>query len=186
MVIIASASDQSASAGSYTIADSISSIYATLTAYSVGGATATAQFYYAIPTSSNISTTFTVSTAGSAFLTSYIAVFGGTRTATLPLESGSPQGNSGTSLPIQPGSVTPLLNGDLVVTSLAFFPGTTVSVNNGFTITDQLPGVSGTNFGGALAYLVQATAAAINPTWSLSTGTAATQSAATIAVFAHA
>jgi hypothetical protein len=35
----------------------------------------------------------------------------------------------------------------------------------GFTVIDSLPEVSGTNFGMTLAYLAQASGAAVSPTW---------------------
>src|SRR5215472_13389017 len=82
---------------------------------------------------------------------------------------------------LQPGSVTPGQNGELIVTGQC--SGSTSgssSVNLGFTISDSFLQVNGQHVGGALAYLVQGTAAAINPTW---TGTGLNFTGATIATF---
>ena len=72
---------------------------------------------------------------------------------------------SGTSL--QPGSITPTQNGELIVTGVLFnSEGTTnIAINDSFDITNSYPGVTVVYYGGGIAYLVQSTAAAINPTW---------------------
>jgi hypothetical protein len=41
------------------------------------------------------------------------------------------------------------------------------SVDSGFTITDEKPSIGGTSFGAGIAYLVQASATAQNPTWTV-------------------
>jgi len=81
---------------------------------------------------------------------------------------------------IQPGSVTPSQNNELVVSTLGLFQVTTViSINSGFTIAQTLDG-NLTTFTGSLAYLVQGTAGAINPTWNY---TIQSNSEAVIATF---
>lgn len=77
-------------------------------------------------------------------------------------------GASATATSIQPGNVTPSLNGEVVIVSGAWDTAATASINGGFTITDQLTLSPGTHYSGALAYLIQTTAAAADPTWSLS------------------
>jgi len=69
---------------------------------------------------------------------------------------------------IQPGSITPTQNGELIICAVGddVDPGT---IDSSFTITDQKSLVGGVNYGSALTFLIQTTAAAINPTW---TGTA--------------
>ncbi len=66
------------------------------------------------------------------------------------------------------GSITPTVNGSLIVSGLSNTDAGTVSINAGFTITDQTPYGAGNNFGGAAAYLIQGTAGAVNPTWTMS------------------
>jgi hypothetical protein len=62
--------------------------------------------------------------------------------------------------PFQPGGGSPLYNGELILSAVR--PGTagTISVNESFTITDQVSGVV------ALAYLLQTQGVTVNPTWS--------------------
>jgi hypothetical protein len=47
-----------------------------------------------------------------------------------------------------------------------------VAINSGFTIVEEIPLVGGQHFGLRMAYLIQATAAAVNPTWSWTSGAA--------------
>ena len=63
------------------------------------------------------------------------------------------------------GSITPTLNYEVLVTHLAQNSTATVTIDSGFTITDQRPYVGGTSLGTALAYCVQSGKAAIAPTW---------------------
>lgn len=82
---------------------------------------------------------------------------------------------------VQPGSVTPAAANALIVTGFADGATGGATINLGFTISDQTGFGAGTNYSGAMAYLVLATPAATNPTWS-SNASAASQGAA-IAVF---
>lgn len=90
---------------------------------------------------------------------------------------------------IQPGSLTASGNGYLYMAILGFSngpnTGTTpaISVNSGFTIVATVPW-NQTPFqsGGSVAYLIQTTAAATNPTWTL---TIATDATANMATFKH-
>ena len=66
---------------------------------------------------------------------------------------------------IQPGAITPSANGALIVTGYSNSSGTTApAITAPFTLADSVP--AGANGGpAAAAYLVQTTAAAVNPTW---------------------
>lgn len=71
---------------------------------------------------------------------------------------------------IQPGSITPLHNGELIVAAYCGPPGggsapPTLTVDSSFIITDGVAYSEGNYFGGAMAYLVQNTAILVNPTW---------------------
>ena len=67
----------------------------------------------------------------------------------------------------QPGSSAPNSNGALIVTGVTSNDNThTYAVDSGFTITDGVAGVPAASVDVGLAYLVQTTAAAVNPTWS--------------------
>jgi hypothetical protein len=81
------------------------------------------------------------------------------------------------------GSVTPGVGGSLIITCLAYYSesGGTYSIDSGLTITNQSPFTSGLYYGSALAFLVQGTAGAIDPTWTFANSAA--DAATVIAVF---
>lgn len=129
-------------------------------------------FYVQAPTVTS-SQTFTASATGALTYPS-IQVQGFAGSGSTPLDqvnsAASPAGSVTTK---QPGSITPGSNGELVVSDVLWCvsgsgSGSSVSINSGFAITDQDSFSSLNAEGGALAYLVQGTAAAVNPTWTLS------------------
>jgi hypothetical protein len=99
-------------------------------------------------------------TATNSYNSIAVYAFSGTDGSDAESENGA-TATSGTSL--QPGSVTPTVNGSLVITS---FMGhyTESHAITGFTKQD-ITQSSGAYPSLGLAYLVQTTAAAINPTW---------------------
>ena len=68
------------------------------------------------------------------------------------------------------GLVTPTENDCLVISgaSMNGVGATPMSINSGFTKVQESDFVSGTSYGGALAYSIQTTATAVNPTWTRS------------------
>jgi hypothetical protein len=104
--------------------------------------------------------TFTVTTANPSFC---VAAFSGTGDYPF-FKMWTSNGSSGATS-IQAGSITPTANGGLVIAALAYRDTTAVSIDGGFTITDQNPYVGAVAVGSALAYLIQGGAAAANPTW---------------------
>ncbi len=116
--------------------------------------------------------------AGQPFPSIYVAAFKGSQASPYDAENGAVDG-VGTATSKQPGSITPSQGNSLIIAALCVSqnaPGT-ATINSGFTILDQI--ATGINaYGGALAYLVQASAAAINPTWTFSASTVATTQAA--------
>jgi len=88
--------------------------------------------------------------------------------------------NGGTGTAVQPGSVTPSLDGSLIITS-AMIGGTagTCSINNSFT-SSFAEYNSGVADGVAIGYLIQSAKAAINPTWTFGNSI---RTASCIAVF---
>lgn len=85
---------------------------------------------------------------------------------------------------LQPGNVAPVEDNELLVTAYTESVVGTLSINSGFTITDQTAVGSGAHFGVALAYLINGAGTLgvnVNPTWT-KTG-ANDQSAAVIATF---
>lgn len=122
--------------------------------------------------------TFTITGVGS-YSTGEVAGFSGAATTTVADQETGAVVNPGTTL--STGSITPSENNCLVVAGLSVNKdGSPYAINASMTITDQFDYESGVNEGGALAYIVQTTAAAINPQWS---GFASGAAAATIASF---
>jgi hypothetical protein len=72
---------------------------------------------------------------------------------------------------VQPGSVTPSADDGLIVQGVAFNVAGTFSINESYTGLVQQTKTAN-NIGGAGAYLIQTSAAATNPTWTHSPGSA--------------
>lgn len=106
----------------------------------------------------------TISTTSGNFQTIDFLAFSGTQTSSDPL--GQQNGTTANAASVSAGSITPATNGEVIIAGVGEDGSNTLSINSGFTITNQDPFVGGAHFGGAAAYLVQATAAAINPAWS--------------------
>lgn len=83
----------------------------------------------------------------------------------------------------QPGSVTPGENNEVLLAAIGYETASTVSINGSFTISDTQNFVTGNSFGCSLAYLIQTTAAAANPTFTF--GTTQSGTPAEIATFKH-
>lgn len=113
--------------------------------------------------------TFTISggggnTFGSATITAWSGYVGGV------FDNPSAGTGNSSSATIQPGSITPSVDGCLVLMGVEVNGGTdgwTGSINGGFTLSDQVGFVSANNFGSMQAYLIQTSAAAANPTFTL-------------------
>ncbi len=119
--------------------------------------------------------TFTYSKTGSFAAVNVIAV-GNTVTSSPVDQQNGTFNAAATSL--QPGSITPGQNGEIIIASIATTnTGGAVAINSGFVITDATTFSAGSNQGAMMAYLIQGSAAAINPTfsWSSSAPIAVTQ-----------
>ncbi len=122
------------------------------------------QLLYCINPTTSASHTFTATAAANDAIC--IAAFSGS--GIYEADTGN---NNTSSTTIQPGSITPAQNNELVITTATITAtATTLSINGGFAITDQqIIGSSPSYWGNGLAYLIQTTAAAANPTWTYST-----------------
>lgn len=79
--------------------------------------------------------------------------------------------NSGGATSRAPGSLTPSVDNSLLVTGYAPpTSGSGISIDSGFTKDAQSPTPSGSAYTPTMGYLLQSTAAAVNPTWSLGSG----------------
>lgn len=116
--------------------------------------------------------TFTF-TGTNVFSSMHVAAFGNILT-TSPFDKQS--GASGAAITsLQPGSILPAVNGELIYIYLGLDPGAgAVSINSGFLEIAEVPGQGGVFYGGVSACIIQTLAAAINPTWSWVSPSAAT------------
>lgn len=125
----------------------------------------TALYYKFAPT---VSATMTF-TSNAGFGAMFVLGFSGA--ASSPLDQTNQATAGGPLTTIQPGSVTPSVNNEVLVSVATIShtnTGNTYSVNGGYTITNQFADDGATTFGGAAGYLIQTTAAASNPTWTSS------------------
>lgn len=144
-----------------TISDSASNTWNALTPTNTSSAGAVLN-WCANPTTSS-SHTFTASGAGT-FPALFMLAFSGTTTATpFDVENGSTTATT----TLQPGSITPAVNGEVLVTFFGFNgAGVPVSIDSSYIQADSaIDFGSGVHYGGAMAYLIQTTAGASNPTW---------------------
>lgn len=147
-----------------TITDSNSNtITSAGTAPTAGGLAREHIWYIKSPT---VGAAHTFTATNGQFLSLHIMAFSGSDT-TAPLDQYNSAGVSSASS-VQPGSVTPTTDGQLLITGLTSgeTSGSIMSIDSGFSIVDWFTFSSGSWFATASAYAVQATAAAINPTWS--------------------
>lgn len=146
--------------------DSQGNTWSALTAHNSSGGSAQVQIYYCASPSTSASHTFTVdSTTGNAYPSICVAAFNHTTPSPFDQQNQADAGGYTTSC--STGSITPLFNGELIVAGLETHGEISgQGITNSMTITDTNPGVASQSLGSAMAYVVQTTAAAINPTWS--------------------
>jgi hypothetical protein len=121
-------------------------------------------FYVANPTVGS-GHTFSASNSGS-FPSIAVLALSGTHTSTF--YDGSENGATNSTIEsIQPGSVTPSVDNCLVVTALGVYSNAAShSINGSYTIEETVSFGPGEHIGVVLAYWLQTTATATNPTWS--------------------
>jgi hypothetical protein len=141
--------------GTTTISDSASNTWTALTAQGSGNQS---RLYYCLNPTTSGTHTFTLSRTGSYSCLGYIAVSG---VASYHSENIASQGAAAT---FQPGSVTPGADGSLIVAGITTSGTSAHTIDGGYTAY-QLPFSSGNYMGCGIAYLIQTTAAATNPTW---------------------
>jgi hypothetical protein len=121
------------------------------------------QLWYAANATVSSSQTITASNSGANIYPSVAcASFSGVATSSAFDQQ---NGNNASSITVQPGSITPSGNGYLVLTGLSASSGSSFSINGSYTVAAQEPYNSGAAMGAAMAYWIQSTATATNPTW---------------------
>ena len=86
---------------------------------------------------------------------------------------GESAGGQTTGQSVQPGSLTPSVDGCLILAMLCCdaLNVAGLSINGGFTLLDPLDNTGNVAVGGAMAYLIQTSKAAVNPTFAWSGAT---------------
>lgn len=163
--------------------DSESNAWTPLTAYLGEGpfADVRTQLFYCINPTTDGSHTFSTN-GGTNYASISVAAFslaaGGFDAAT---GAGSVGGSGDTT--IQPGSITPAQANSLLVTACGYVGAATATINSGFSEVEDIDNYAAGGFSVALAYKIQTTATAENPTWS--SNTAADRISAAMAAFEH-
>lgn len=148
--------------GASTVTDSKTNTWTALTTYKPTGASNNTTIWYAANPTVGTGHTFTDTTGNFNLLC--VAAFSGVSSS--PFETGTDTGlNGGLVSSIQPGSVTPAGNGELIISAGSNDGGAALLIDSSFIITDQVQAAV-TAYQGGLAYLIQSTAAAVNPSWS--------------------
>lgn len=140
--------------GSNVVTDSNGNTWTALTEFGGSGASRAEKMFYCVNPTVGAGHTFT----GSApFPSVCVAAFSGADSTPFDQESGAVGS-------VQPGSITPAGDNELFVTGIACTDAGTQTIDQGFSVTDSV-GNGANNIGCALAYLIQTTGAAQNPSW---------------------
>lgn len=177
LAVLGSASWEGGDTPSHT--DSASNTYSSLTAQSNVGLVECRITYCANPTTS---ATHTATVSGTnTYCNAIFSVYSGVLLASPFDQQNGNKTTSGAAITV--GSITPTDNNELIVTIIGRAgTGGSETINESMTIMGRLTGVVGQAYTVAHAYKVQTTAAAINPTWTL-TSDSGVDIAAAIASF---
>lgn len=146
-----------------TVSDSKSNTWTALTLSSCSLADGSERLYYCKNPTVGSGHTFTVA-GTSIFAPICVQCFSGGSTAELDQQNTFDYTAGLTSAAT--GSLTPVADDSLIITGLHTYNATSaIGINGGFTAEIQNYS-AGVSQGGAIAYLIQTTAAAANPTWS--------------------
>jgi len=164
-----------------TITDSKGNTWTALTGADSGGTGAgTVKIFYAVNPTVGTGHTFTGSASGSFHSISAVAYNDVVTTSPKDQDAGAGSASGTTQ---QPGSVTPLSDGQVLVTALlSIAPSGVATIDSSFTVFEHVN--SAGNFCVALADKIQTTAGAENPTWT--SNVSADRIAAEIASFKQA
>lgn len=166
LLVLALTWETSTSGNECTVSDSAGNTWVSLT-LRTQGALRTHLFYVLGPTTSATHTFNAAGTINNSFPTIGVLAFNDNVNM---LDSQSGAGTaSGTTL--QPGSITPVVNNEVFVTALNSSAGSNgaLSIDSSFNITFNL-GNSATSDNLGLAYKIQTSAGAENPTWTQASG----------------
>jgi len=165
--------------------DSASNSYTGRTNQYEAGSLSTARIYDVTSPTTSASHTWTWEGGGNFDCADvWIYAFSGTATGTaFDVQNGATVASAATTA--QPGSVTPSNAGSLILTAVSNNVNSTAAftINQSFTASTGVGFAGGGPSNGSAAYLIQGTAAALNPTWSGLSGSGGTGVALVIAVY---
>lgn len=133
--------------------------------------------YYCSPCFFGSGHTFSYTKTGS-FASINVIALGNIATSPIDQQNGNNPASITTST--QPGSVTPTVNNEIVIASICVGNSGTVAINSGFTISHAVAFGAANNQGAMLAYSIQTSASAVNPTFSWPSSTFAASSIITL------
>lgn len=167
-----------------TLSDSYGNTWTPLTAQRIGASLyGTSRLFFSVGPTVGAGHTFTIAGAAT-FCSIEVAAFSGAASSPFDQQNGSVMTSSSSPvLTYQPGSVTPTEDNELVVSGVMGRDNAgvqTYSIDSSFTISNQNAGVANFALSSAMAYKIQTTAGAENPTWTVGTSD---RLAATIATF---
>lgn len=151
-----------------TLSDSKGNTWTGLTAQTYSGGVYQ-RIYYCQPDASHIaaSHTFTETAVGNFYGTLNVLGFSGSLASAFDLENGT-SGTGFSTGNTKPGSIAILTDNELVICGISFDSSQSLSIDSGFTISDQANYSGGNNFGGGAAYKIQTAHASENPSWTVS------------------
>lgn len=168
---------------SLAVSDNSSNTWTALTQYTASAFPAVQMFYVFSPTTSS-SHTFSISSMAGDNNCPAMAVLAFKNMGSphaFDAQNGSAASNSTSTQ--NPGSITPARNGELLIAAIGADSSTADTINSSFTVSNYVARNGPSNWSISVAYFVQSTAAAINPTWTLGTQGSTTTIANTIASF---
>lgn len=146
-----------------TLTDSKSNTWTALTQATGGFSDRFSQLFYCENPTVGSGHTFSISGTAN-FPSLFIAGFsGGATSSSFDVQNNNPGGVSSS---VTTGSVTPSVDNELLVAMLNFDVTDTPTIDSGFTILDTINSGSFGHTNGQMAYLIETTATAKNPTFS--------------------
>lgn len=156
-----------------TVSDSKSNTWTPLTSQNAGtGHESRCQLHYVTNPTVGTNHDFSWAYAGYGSTTGFVLAFSGADTSS-PFDQQNGSFDNTEASSIAPGSITPTQDNEVVIALATFtddFTSGSGSINGGFTIAHQRNYSAGPCNGGLIAYLIQTTAAAANPTITAPTG----------------
>lgn len=158
--------------GTTTLQDSRTNTWTGLTARRAADGTRVRIYYVASPSVGAAHTFTATKDTNQTFPGLCVAAFSGGHTAPFDQQNG---GTTAGATTLQTGSVTPSENNELLIAGISFFSSDPATINSAFNIANALDvdDFGGGSMGCALAYQIQTTATARNPTWTILTSAAA-------------